>query len=157
MMVNSRILCFLVTLVAFSLLGATLQHAVAESVPEWIKNTAKWYGEGKISEEEFVNAIKYLIDNNIIVLESGQKKTVSKTGQSFETIIISNGNSYTVVITSKQKFNIENYRHTIKLKQIFCKSEMNALPLRCRFTTIYIQDGSGYPFGFVGCQKYGSV
>lgn len=92
-MARSRILYSLVVLVAFSLLGATLQHAAAESVPEWIKNTAKWYGEGKISEAEFVNAIKYLIDNNIIVLESGQKKTISKTGSSFENIIIPNGNS----------------------------------------------------------------
>jgi len=80
-------------LVAFSLLGSTLQYASAESVPAWIKNTAKWYGEGKISETEFVNAIKYLIDNNIIVLESGQKKTESKASSSFENIIIPNGNS----------------------------------------------------------------
>ena len=90
---NSRIFYSLVALVAFSLLGATLQPTAAESVPEWIKNIAKWYGEGKISEAEFVNAIKYLIDNNIIVLESGQKKTESKASPSFENIIIPNGNS----------------------------------------------------------------
>lgn len=75
------------------LFGMILQHAEAESVPGWIKNTAKWYGEGKTTEVEFVNAIKYLIENNIIVLESGQKKTENKASPSFENVIIPNGNS----------------------------------------------------------------
>jgi len=43
-----------------------LQHSFAEIVPIWVKNTAKWYGDGKISEVEFINAIKYLIDNGVI-------------------------------------------------------------------------------------------
>ena len=40
--------------------------AKAALVPEWIKNTAKWYGDDQITEVEFLNAIKYLIDNGII-------------------------------------------------------------------------------------------
>ena len=40
-----------------------------DNVPAWIKNTAKWYGEGKISESEFLNAIRYLINNGVLVLE----------------------------------------------------------------------------------------
>ena len=91
---HTKILYSVVILVAFSLLtGLTFQHAAAEFVPGWVKNTAKWYGEGKISETEFVNAIKYLIENNIIVLESSQKKTESKTSQTVENIVIPNGNS----------------------------------------------------------------
>ena len=46
-----------------------VQQGFAESVPSWIKNTAKWYGEGKISEIEFLNAIKYLINNKILNIE----------------------------------------------------------------------------------------
>lgn len=38
-------------------------------VPPWIKNIAKMYGDEKISEKEFINAIKYLIDKKIIILE----------------------------------------------------------------------------------------
>ena len=41
----------------------------AESIPPWIKNTALWYGEGLISETEFLNAIKFLIENDIIELD----------------------------------------------------------------------------------------
>ena len=45
------------------------QNASAESLPEWIKNTALWYGQGSISETEFLNAIKFLIDNDLINVE----------------------------------------------------------------------------------------
>ncbi|MBM2851604.1 MAG: hypothetical protein HW420_151 [Candidatus Nitrosotenuis sp.] len=91
---RTKILYSAAAFIAFSFLaGVTLQHATAEFVPEWVKNTAKWYGEGKTSEVEFVNAIKYLIENNIIVLELDQKKTESKTSPTFENIIIPNGNS----------------------------------------------------------------
>lgn len=49
--------------------GMFLQTSHAANVPDWVKNTAKWYGEGKISETEFLNAIKYLINNRILNLE----------------------------------------------------------------------------------------
>jgi len=41
----------------------------AESVPDWVKNTAKWYADGAISETEFLNAIKFLIENEFIILD----------------------------------------------------------------------------------------
>jgi len=37
-----------------------------EKVPDWIKNNAGWWGDGLISEDEFVNGIKYLVENGII-------------------------------------------------------------------------------------------
>jgi len=39
------------------------------NVPSWIKNTAGWWAEDKISEVEFVNAIQYLIKNGIIIIK----------------------------------------------------------------------------------------
>jgi tetratricopeptide (TPR) repeat protein len=58
---------FFFAIVIFSLLSAgIIQSGFAESVPPWIKNTAKWYGDGQISELEFLNAIRYLIDNGIL-------------------------------------------------------------------------------------------
>jgi len=61
---------FLVLLTVFSLLSTgIIQSGFAESVPPWVKNTAKWYGDGQISELEFLNAIRYLIDNRILAVE----------------------------------------------------------------------------------------
>jgi hypothetical protein len=36
------------------------------SVPSWIKNNALWWSEGKISDKDFVEGIKFLIQNNIL-------------------------------------------------------------------------------------------
>lgn len=36
------------------------------SIPEWVRNNADWWSDNLISEEEFLNAIKYLIEQGII-------------------------------------------------------------------------------------------
>ena len=61
---------FFIVLTIFSLLSAGVaQSGFAESVPPWVKNTAKWYGDGLISEKEFLNAMRYLINNGILKVE----------------------------------------------------------------------------------------
>ena len=63
--------------------------ADAQTVPEWIKNTALWYGQGSISEAEFLNAIKFLVEEGILVIQiPGPGPTVQKAS-----VIIPNGNS----------------------------------------------------------------
>ena len=44
-------------------------------VPSWVKNTAKWYGEDLISEKDFLNAIEWLIENKIIILDPADDET----------------------------------------------------------------------------------
>jgi len=36
------------------------------TVPIWVKNNAGWWSEGKISDDDFISGIEYLIENNII-------------------------------------------------------------------------------------------
>ena len=75
--------------IVFSILlvSFTTNEAVAESVPEWIKNNALWYGQGNISEAEFLNAIKFLIEEGIIVLDTEMVSEIMEA-----TIVIPNGN-----------------------------------------------------------------
>lgn len=37
-------------------------------IPDWIKNNAKWWSEGKIGNGDFVKGIQYLVQNGIIVV-----------------------------------------------------------------------------------------
>ena len=37
-----------------------------EQVPDWVKNNAKWWADGLISEDDFLNGIKHLVENGII-------------------------------------------------------------------------------------------
>jgi plastocyanin len=81
----------IVILASIIVISTTLYQSVsAQTVPDWIRNTALWYGEGNISESEFLNAIKYLIENKIIIIGSTEEKpSIPQT----QNIIIPNGNS----------------------------------------------------------------
>lgn len=37
-------------------------------VPEWVKNIALWYGQGIISEDEFIDAIRFLIKEGVVAV-----------------------------------------------------------------------------------------
>ena len=56
-----------------------IPNAFAESVPEWVKNTAGWWATDQISETEFVNAVEFLVKENIIQVNVSQ---TSETSQS---------------------------------------------------------------------------
>jgi len=38
------------------------------SIPEWVKNNAEWWIEGKISDTEFAMALQYLVKTGIITV-----------------------------------------------------------------------------------------
>ena len=42
----------------------------SERIPSWIKNNGKWWNEGKILDSAFLDGIKYLIETEVIVIES---------------------------------------------------------------------------------------
>ena len=47
---------------------STIEPPSTLQIPEWIKNNAKWWYEGKITNEDFVNGLQYLVKNGIIIV-----------------------------------------------------------------------------------------
>ena len=43
-----------------------LQKLEENTIPYWIKNTAGWWSKNKVTDDEFISGIEYLIENNII-------------------------------------------------------------------------------------------
>ncbi len=41
---------------------------VKPKVPEWVRNIALWYGEGVLSEDEFIDAIRFLIKEGVVIV-----------------------------------------------------------------------------------------
>lgn len=41
-------------------------EAAEQKIPDWIKNNAGWWAQGQISENDFLNGIKYLVEKGII-------------------------------------------------------------------------------------------
>ena len=53
----------------FFMLILVIPNVSAEnSIPSWIKNNAGWWSNDKITENEFLTGIEYLINNDIIVI-----------------------------------------------------------------------------------------
>jgi hypothetical protein len=75
------------TRVSLALLGLTLSVAgivifsmqaygqESYSIPQWIKNNAKWWADGQIGDSDFVKGIQYLIDNNILHASSSNQNS----------------------------------------------------------------------------------
>ena len=44
-------------------------HAQSElNIPDWVKSNALWWAEGTLTDQDFVNALQYLITNGIITI-----------------------------------------------------------------------------------------
>lgn len=133
-----------------------LDNAYAENVPLWVKNTAKWYGEGLISETDFINAIKFLIESNIIVLDFEKVGSSDKEPlESSAVVIIPNGNAkqsntgFYVPLnleikkgTNVQWINEDNLGHTISSQNEFGK----VIPL---FNSPVLKTGETFSHTFV--------
>ena len=92
MLVQGRQKFSIVAVCSVLLLGSMVFYtsASAESIPPWIKNTALWYGEDRISETEFLNAIKFLLENDLIVIDEETKDILP--GELTSSVLIPNGN-----------------------------------------------------------------
>jgi plastocyanin len=86
-----RTMTIFIPVMVFSILlvSGSANVVNAESLPEWVKNNALWYGQGVISETEFLDMIKFLIESEVIVIES-TGEVISKVMDA--TITIPNGN-----------------------------------------------------------------
>jgi hypothetical protein len=50
------------------------------AIPDWVKDLGKWWAEGTISDTEFVGAIKYMIENDLITIpQTAQGQASSQT------------------------------------------------------------------------------
>ncbi|MCA9827373.1 MAG: hypothetical protein KC444_03140 [Nitrosopumilus sp.] len=87
---SSRKIAITAMMFLILLVSVTGNIVNAETIPEWVKNNALWFGQGLISETEFLNAIKFLIENEVLVIEDSERKFFRDTDA---TVIIPNGNS----------------------------------------------------------------
>ena len=65
-------------------MNATSSTAAQTTViPAWIKNNAKWWSQGQIGDNQFVQGLQYMIQHGIIQIptQSGSANTTSGTQQ----------------------------------------------------------------------------
>ena len=69
------------------LIGVSVNASAQElTIPKWIKNTALWWGQGQISDSEFIKALQYLIEQGILVVNQPSTSQSAPQIQSFSGI-----------------------------------------------------------------------
>ncbi len=53
--------------------------ATTPKIPTWIKNNAKWWSEGMVSDDEFVSAIQYMVQQGILKIQKVPSSSASPT------------------------------------------------------------------------------
>ncbi|HJU14451.1 MAG TPA: YbhB/YbcL family Raf kinase inhibitor-like protein [Candidatus Nitrosotalea sp.] len=56
----------LVLLAAVAIIPLSCCNASSQQVPSWVKNNAKWWSEGQVSDVEFLKGMQYLIDQGLM-------------------------------------------------------------------------------------------
>ncbi len=49
------------------------------TIPDWIRNNAKWWSEGQIEDSDFVSGIQFMIKENIMVIPDLPEQTSETT------------------------------------------------------------------------------
>ena len=57
----------------------TALHCSENEIPAWVKNNAKWWVDGQIPEESFLDGMRFLIQNDIMKIPSISKITTTST------------------------------------------------------------------------------
>ncbi len=77
-------------------------------IPSWIKNNAGWWAENSISDSDFLYGIKFLVENNIIQLQSDvdyeKSKNIEKHLLDWDTIVSDSKYAYDGSIRLQSKF-----------------------------------------------------
>jgi hypothetical protein len=76
----------LITLILLVGLFPLIANAQSTAVPDWVKNNALWWAEGKISEQEYLNAIQFLIEKEIIKVNTSPQSTLESISKDPNTL-----------------------------------------------------------------------
>src|SRR3989344_1651806 len=90
-LIKNRYKLLVLTFFSISLFSSLIENVSAqeEILPSWLKTTAVWWGQNKISDQDFINALQYLVENNVLTLESEiQSKPLAKLKPLPEDLIV---------------------------------------------------------------------
>ena len=70
----------------------TIPSSYAIELPNWLKPIAIWWGEGKVSDDEFVGIIQWMLDNGLINI----KESVDNDQDGYDSDIDCNDHNSTI-------------------------------------------------------------
>jgi len=68
---------FILSILTSVIIVSSLFASAEESpIPTWIKNTALWWGEDQISDADFINALQWLIDKDVLKIPQASDQSM---------------------------------------------------------------------------------
>ena len=69
-LIKTRYKLLVLTFFSVGLFSSLIENVSAQTeiLPSWLKTTAVWWGEDKISDQDFINALQYLVENKLLVI-----------------------------------------------------------------------------------------
>ena len=78
-MPTSKVVLLMATIPLLATAFSISVLADSSLIPEWVKNNAKWWSEGSISEGEYLKSLEYLITKGIINIPEQIEVTAAQT------------------------------------------------------------------------------
>ena len=84
-MMNKYILSALIVAGIISVGFGTVSYAQESiEIPTWVKSSAGWWAEDKLTDEEYIEGLEFLIDSDIIQLGNSEYRGISEMDQKFQ-------------------------------------------------------------------------
>ena len=138
---NSTIVCFAVLL----LIGIIIPNSFAEEpqLPDWIKNIFVWYGQDQISEDDVLNAIAFLVENQIIQIDMANQSMKMMSQEMMEPNMSFNVDVPVIMpmIDGYHKGNMVYFVHT----EISDSAMADMMSKMINFPTLYVPELKNIP------------
>ena len=94
-----------------------------KTVVTLIKTTAVWWGEGKIADQDFINALQYLVENNVLTIEPEKQPLIQPQLKPVpKDLIVWPKIDRIEDFTIQGHSNIDSYHLQLKLVDVYKKS-----------------------------------
>ena len=139
-MSNVKKIAILFSLVIPLLIGIIIPNSFAEEskLPDWIKDVFVWYGQGQISENDVLNAITFLVTNEIIQIDMGNE-SMNMLNQGIAEQEISWNTDAPIIIPLNEGYHARNMVYFIH-PEISDFSMADMMSKRINFPTLYVPE-----------------
>ena len=79
-----KTILIILTLTLIASVGLGSIYAQNSDIPSWIKNTALWYGEGKITDAEFIDMVQFLVSRELIAIPTSENSELQNENKNLK-------------------------------------------------------------------------
>ena len=130
----------LFSLIVLFMIGIIFPNSFAEEskLPDWVKDVFVWYGQGQVSENDLLNAIAFLVTNEIIMIDL-TNESMNLASQVTEEQKISWNADAPIIIPLSEGYHERNMVYFIH-PEISDSTMANMLSHRINFPTLYVPE-----------------